>query len=331
MIFAGIDAENLPFADASVDIVYGYAFVHHLPDLDRFLAETARVLRPGGRAVFLDAAYAPLWDGSKRTWLHGAARDSPTRSTRFPLRISGSPCRAGFASSPTCGTADPALRRSTDWFERSGCFHYLAVRASEYFREGSSPDLTWSARMDPHIEPRGRLLTGLAPPASPIFDAARLDPGIAVSGRRGQPGPARLGLRPARHRRRPLTVGPHTASPGHVVAPFIRGYRGTSQAVLGRVSARLSRLGSSHWQPEFFSTLERERYLLEPDIQEFAAFESWGDKDVLEGGCGIATDGLQFARAGARYTGIDFSPTALDLARRRFDLEGAAGRFIPAP
>lgn len=59
-----------------------------------------------------------------------------------------------------------------------------------------------------------------------------------------------------------------------------------------------------------------------------AAFESWRDKDVLEGGCGIATDGLQFARAGARYVGIDFSPTALEFARQRFELEGAAGRFV---
>ncbi len=32
LIYAAIDAEHLPFADQSVDVVYGYAFVHHLPD-----------------------------------------------------------------------------------------------------------------------------------------------------------------------------------------------------------------------------------------------------------------------------------------------------------
>ena len=65
-----------------------------------------------------------------------------------------------------------------------------------------------------------------------------------------------------------------------------------------------------------YDEVERERYILEPDILELAAFESWRDRDVLEAGCGIATDGAQFARAGARYTGVDFSPTALRLAQR---------------
>jgi SAM-dependent methyltransferase len=79
-----------------------------------------------------------------------------------------------------------------------------------------------------------------------------------------------------------------------------------------------------------YDEVERERYILEPDILELAAFESWRDRDVLEAGCGIATDGAQFARAGARYTGVDFSPTALRLARERFEEYGLAGRFEPA-
>jgi SAM-dependent methyltransferase len=78
----------------------------------------------------------------------------------------------------------------------------------------------------------------------------------------------------------------------------------------------------------FFRTVERERYELEPDIPEMAAFGSWREKDVLEAGCGIATDGLQLARAGARYTGLDFSSTALELAQHRFEMEGVAGRFV---
>lgn len=79
---------------------------------------------------------------------------------------------------------------------------------------------------------------------------------------------------------------------------------------------------------EFFAEVERERYVLEPDIPEMARFGSWRDRDVLEAGCGIATDGLQFARAGARYTGLDFSSTALGLARERFEMEDVAGRFV---
>jgi SAM-dependent methyltransferase len=59
-----------------------------------------------------------------------------------------------------------------------------------------------------------------------------------------------------------------------------------------------------------------------------ARFAEWSGKDVLELGCGIATDGLQFVRAGARYTGMDFSPTALGLARECAEREGRAARFI---
>ncbi len=80
--------------------------------------------------------------------------------------------------------------------------------------------------------------------------------------------------------------------------------------------------------PEFFREVERSRYAYEPHIPEMARFGEWSGRDVLEAGCGMATDGVNFARAGARYTGMDFSPTALELAQRRFDLEGRVGTFV---
>jgi SAM-dependent methyltransferase len=75
--------------------------------------------------------------------------------------------------------------------------------------------------------------------------------------------------------------------------------------------------------PAFFAGVEARRYALEPDIPEIVGFERWAGRDVLEAGCGIGTDGARFARAGARYTGIDFSSTALELARRRPELRDA--------
>jgi SAM-dependent methyltransferase len=48
---------------------------------------------------------------------------------------------------------------------------------------------------------------------------------------------------------------------------------------------------------------------------------------VLEIGCGLGTDGAQFARAGANYTGIDLTDAAIDLARRRFELFQLPGTF----
>jgi SAM-dependent methyltransferase len=49
---AQADAEALPFADQSFDLVLGHAVLHHIPDLARAFAEFHRVLRPGGRIFF---------------------------------------------------------------------------------------------------------------------------------------------------------------------------------------------------------------------------------------------------------------------------------------
>jgi ubiquinone/menaquinone biosynthesis C-methylase UbiE len=46
------DAEQLPFADGSFDLVLGHAVLHHIPDLARAFAEFERVLAPGGTVLF---------------------------------------------------------------------------------------------------------------------------------------------------------------------------------------------------------------------------------------------------------------------------------------
>jgi SAM-dependent methyltransferase len=47
-----VDAERLPFADESFDLVLGHAVLHHIPDLSRAFAEFERVLAPGGTLLF---------------------------------------------------------------------------------------------------------------------------------------------------------------------------------------------------------------------------------------------------------------------------------------
>jgi ubiquinone/menaquinone biosynthesis C-methylase UbiE len=49
---ARADAESLPFAQDSFDLVLGHAVLHHLPDLQRAFGEFHRVLKPGGYVVF---------------------------------------------------------------------------------------------------------------------------------------------------------------------------------------------------------------------------------------------------------------------------------------
>jgi ubiquinone/menaquinone biosynthesis C-methylase UbiE len=78
---------------------------------------------------------------------------------------------------------------------------------------------------------------------------------------------------------------------------------------------------------EFFERIERHRYEKEWHIPGAAGFAGTRGLKVLEIGCGLGTDGAQFARAGADYTGIDLTEAAIDLARRRFALSGLKGDF----
>lgn len=47
------DITNLDFAEGSFDKVYSLHTIEHLPDLEQFFAEVARVLKPGGTAIII--------------------------------------------------------------------------------------------------------------------------------------------------------------------------------------------------------------------------------------------------------------------------------------
>lgn len=77
------DAECLPHADATFDLVVGHAVIHHLPDVEQAFSEMLRVLKPGGRVVvcgeptrYGDYVARRL---SRATWWLA------TRATRLPL------------------------------------------------------------------------------------------------------------------------------------------------------------------------------------------------------------------------------------------------------
>ena len=87
-------------------------------------------------------------------------------------------------------------------------------------------------------------------------------------------------------------------------------------------------LSSEQDRRRYFEDITRKRYQRRewhvPIVAQFPAFRG---KDVLEIGCSIATDGLEFARNGARYTGVDLTPKSIELATERFRLFGVPGTF----
>ncbi|MCG8592438.1 MAG: class I SAM-dependent methyltransferase [Proteobacteria bacterium] len=78
---------------------------------------------------------------------------------------------------------------------------------------------------------------------------------------------------------------------------------------------------------EYFDEVEQRKYFVEPHIPGFAEFPSWAGKRVLEVGCGIGTDTMNFARAGAKVTAVDLSSESLGVARQRAKVFGLEDRI----
>lgn len=79
---------------------------------------------------------------------------------------------------------------------------------------------------------------------------------------------------------------------------------------------------------EFFDEVERHRYEeyapWMPRVMDFSAFAG---RRLLEVGCGMGTDLLQFARGGARVTGVDLTPRSIEISRHHLKLYGQSGDF----
>lgn len=82
---------------------------------------------------------------------------------------------------------------------------------------------------------------------------------------------------------------------------------------------------------EYFDEVEARKYFVEYHIPGFAEFERWRGQKVLEIGCGIGTDMINFARSGAHVTTVDLSDKSMELARRRAAVFGLEDRIRFCP
>ena len=93
------DATLIVQPDASFDVVVCTQVAEYVPDVDRVLAETFRVLRPGGRAVFVTTDWdAVVWHSERpeRMALVMKSWESHCAHPRLPRSLSNRLVRAGF-------------------------------------------------------------------------------------------------------------------------------------------------------------------------------------------------------------------------------------------
>ncbi len=93
---SGASAVALPFDDASFDAVISTLVLCSVPSLERSLAEVFRVLRPGGRFIFLEHVGAPRGTSRRRIqglvdpfWRHAAGGCRLLRDTERAILDAG--------------------------------------------------------------------------------------------------------------------------------------------------------------------------------------------------------------------------------------------------
>ena len=73
---------------------------------------------------------------------------------------------------------------------------------------------------------------------------------------------------------------------------------------------------------EYFNEVRKKKFFVEKHILEFAKHKNYKNKNVLEIGCGIGTDAIEFIRNGANYIGIDFSEKSVGISKKRVEVLG---------
>lgn len=141
-------AESMPFPDASFDLVTVRIAPHHFVDVDAFLAEVRRVLRPGGVFVLGDTT-VPDDDPEAAAWQNGVEKErDPSHIANLSPRVWAELAGRAGLNVEVCEFREAAIAIQFDtWIETAGCDPERAARVRERF--ASAPE---SARRHFRIE-----------------------------------------------------------------------------------------------------------------------------------------------------------------------------------
>jgi len=146
-------AEDLPFPDASFELVLCRTAAHHFADAQAFMRSAFRVTTPGGALVFCDTI-APDDDPATDAWLDeiervrdpSHVRDWSTREWRQMAEA------AGYVTGAEDPTSDRAWLTLDDWTGRMNVPRDRYARLLELFTNATEAQKQWVV-LEPRPEP----------------------------------------------------------------------------------------------------------------------------------------------------------------------------------
>lgn len=139
--FTIADAEALPYADDTFDIVTCRIAAHHFSDAFAFFEEVARVLKPGGRFGFQDQALPPEGTSAVLTDAFERTRDASHHQSYSIDGWATLITRAGLVVEHTEIIDKP--HDFADWTQRQDCDEATIAKLSEQMAEAPSGMCRW--------------------------------------------------------------------------------------------------------------------------------------------------------------------------------------------
>lgn len=87
-----------------------------------------------------------------------------------------------------------------------------------------------------------------------------------------------------------------------------------------RQPCNINHSNESSLNKKYFTEVKKKKYYVEKHILKFADFKKYNNKNVLEIGCGIGTDAMEFIKCGAKYIGIDYSDESIRICKKRTEV-----------